>query len=170
MFMGVNSKGAHAQSLSAVSCLWAGTRPPPSLRLFCSSELVREGLQSHHSGCNLGVTMEEVDLRSQHVGEACSPFVDVVMATAAAEQFGTRCPARHLERGRNGRDGVCLWNDEKEGDADGAGASHGSTPGEAEQRPRGHAVMPLSASFGVMSFSPNGPSGVAPMDRSPGLP
>src|SRR5206468_188683 len=115
------------------------------LRLFCSSELVWEGLQSHLSGCNLGVTMEEVDLRSQHVGEACSPFVDVVMATAAAEQFGTRCPARHLERGRNGRDGVRLWNDEQEGDADGAGASHGSTPGEAEQRPRGHAVMPLSA-------------------------
>jgi len=76
--------------------------------------------------------MEEGDLRSQHVGEACSAFVDVVMATGATEQFGPRCPAGDLERGRDGRDGVCLGDDEQEWDTDGAGASHGSTPGEAE--------------------------------------
>jgi hypothetical protein len=34
--------------------------------------------------------VEEVDLSSQHVGEACSAFVDVVMATYAAKQFGPR--------------------------------------------------------------------------------
>src|SRR5437762_11617921 len=93
-------------------------------------------------GCGLGVAMEEGDLRSQHVREACSAFVDVVMATGAAEQFGPRCPTSDLERGRNGRNGVCLWDDEQERDTDGGGASHGSTPGEAEERPRGHAVLP----------------------------
>jgi hypothetical protein len=31
--------------------------------------------------------VEEVDLSSQHVGEACSAFVDVVMATDAAKQL-----------------------------------------------------------------------------------
>jgi hypothetical protein len=40
--------------------------------------------------------VEEVDLRSQHVGEASSAFVDVVVATGAAEQFGPRCPAGDL--------------------------------------------------------------------------
>jgi hypothetical protein len=42
-------------------------------------------------GCGLDVAVEEVDLRSQHVGEACSAFVDVVVAAGAAEQFGPRC-------------------------------------------------------------------------------
>ena len=67
--------------------------------------------------------MEEIDLCSQHVREACSPFVDVVVTAAAAEQFGPRGPAGHLERGRNGRNGVCLGDDEQERDTDGGGAS-----------------------------------------------
>jgi len=49
------------------------------------SELVWEDLQSHFTCGDLGVAMEEVDLCSQHVREACSPFVDVVMTAAAAE-------------------------------------------------------------------------------------
>src|SRR5580693_1913129 len=93
-------------------------------------------------GCGLRVAVEEVDLRSQHVGEACSAFVDVVVTTAAAEQFGTRCPAGDLERGRDGRNGVCLGENEQKGDTHGGSASHSSTPGEAEQRPRGHPVVP----------------------------
>jgi hypothetical protein len=36
-------------------------------------------------GCGLGVTVEEVDLCSQRVGEPCSAFVDVVVTTGAAE-------------------------------------------------------------------------------------
>src|SRR4029077_3189651 len=44
-------------------------------------------------GCGLDVAVEEVDLYSQHVGEACSAFVDVVVAAGAAEQFGPRCLA-----------------------------------------------------------------------------
>ena len=63
-------------------------------------------------GCGLDVAVEEVDLRSQHVGEACSAFVDVVVAAGAAEQFGPRCLAGDFERGRDGRDTVCLGNDE----------------------------------------------------------
>ena len=66
-------------------------------------------------GCSLGVAMEEVDLSSQHVGEACSAFVDVVVAAGAAEQFGPRCLAGDFERGRDGSDTVCLGNDEQEG-------------------------------------------------------
>jgi hypothetical protein len=72
------------------------------------SELVWEGLQSHFTCGDLGVAMEEVDLCSQHVREACSPFVDVVMTAAAAEQFGPPCPAGHLERPRHGCNGVRL--------------------------------------------------------------
>ena len=86
-------------------------------------------------GCGLDVAVEEVDLRSQHVGEGCSAFVDVVVAAGAAEQFGPRCLAGDFERGRDGRDTVCLGNDEQEGDTDGGGASFRPTPGEAEQRP-----------------------------------
>ena len=41
--------------------------------------------------CGLGVTMKEVDLRTQHVGEAGAPFVDVVVTARATEQFGPRC-------------------------------------------------------------------------------
>ena len=52
-------------------------------------------------GCSLDVAVEEVDLRSQHVGEACSAFVGVVMAAGAAEQFGPRCLAGDFERGRD---------------------------------------------------------------------
>ena len=51
-------------------------------------------------GCGLDVAVEEVDLRSQHVDEACSAFVDVVVAAGAAEQFGPRCLAGDFERGR----------------------------------------------------------------------
>ena len=100
--------------------------------------------------------VEEVDLRSQHVGEACSAFVDVVVTTTAAEQFGTRCPAGDLQRGRDGCNGVCLGNNKQKGDTmmstlkngsrnlgtHGGSASHWSTPGEAQQRPRGHPVVP----------------------------
>ena len=121
-------------------------------------------------GCSLGVAMEEVNLRSQHVLETCSAFVDVVVAAGAAEQFGPGCLAGDLERGRDGRNGVCLGDDEQEGETHGGGTSHRPTPREAEQRPRGHAVVPSRPVLWVMSFSPNGPSGVAPTDRSPGLP
>ena len=38
-------------------------------------------------GCGLDMTVEEIDLRSQHVGEACSAFVDVVVAAGAAEKI-----------------------------------------------------------------------------------
>jgi hypothetical protein len=38
-------------------------------------------------GCSLDVAVEEVDLRSQHFGEACAAFVDIVVAAGAAEQF-----------------------------------------------------------------------------------
>src|ERR1700730_1942097 len=93
-------------------------------------------------GCGLRVAVEEVDLRSQHVGEARSAFVDVVVTTPAAQHFGTRCPAGDLERGRDGRNGVCLGDNEQKGDTHGGSASHWSTPGEAEQRPRGHPVVP----------------------------
>src|SRR6266566_122078 len=93
-------------------------------------------------GCGLRVAVEEVDLRLQHVGEACSSFVDVVVTTAAAEQFGPRCPAGDLEGGRDGRNGVCLGDNEQKGDTHRGSASHWSTPGEAEQRPRGHPVAP----------------------------
>src|SRR6266849_2908707 len=91
--------------------------------------------------------MEEVDLSSQHVGEACSSFVDVVVATDAAKQFGPRCPAGYLERGRDGRNGVCLGNDEQERYSHGGGASNGSTPREAKQRPSGDAVVPRRSIF-----------------------
>jgi hypothetical protein len=67
-------------------------------------------------GSGLGVAVEEVDLRSQHVGEACSAFVDVVVTTGAAEQFGPGCPAGDLERGRTERNGVCFRDNEQEGD------------------------------------------------------
>src|SRR4029450_12012383 len=96
------------RALRAASCRWRNTST--TIAYGYPSELVWERLQSHFTCCDLGVAMEEVDLCSQHVREACSPFVDVVMATAAAEQFGPRCPASHLERRRNGRNGVCLGN------------------------------------------------------------
>src|SRR6266404_5202422 len=93
-------------------------------------------------GCGLRVAVEEVDLRSQHVGKACSAFVDVIVTTAAAEQFGPRCLAGDLERGRDGRNGVCLGDNEQKGDTHGGSASYWSTPGEAEQRPSCHAIVP----------------------------
>src|SRR4029077_18198190 len=86
----------------------------------------------------LCVAVEVVDLRSQHVGEACSAFVDVVVTTAAAEQFGPRCPAGDLEGGPAGRKGGGRGDNEQKGDTHGGSASHWSTPEEAEQRPRGH--------------------------------
>src|ERR1700719_3242615 len=85
----------------APSSSFQGLRCDPSRRLL---------------GCGLRVAVEEVDLRSQHVGEARSAFVDVVVTTTAAEQFGTRCPAGDLERGRDGRNGVCLGDNEQKGD------------------------------------------------------
>src|SRR5437773_2242 len=48
-------------------------------------------------GCGLGVAMEEGDLRSQHVGEACSAFVDVVNGHRCC---GTIRPAVPYERPR----------------------------------------------------------------------
>jgi len=50
----------------------------------------------HPLGCGLDVAVKEVDLRSQYVGEACSAFVDVVVAAGAAEQFGPRRPVRRI--------------------------------------------------------------------------
>ena len=47
-----------------------------------------------------------------------------------------------LEGGRDGRNGVCLGDNEQKGDTHRGSASHWSTPGEAEQRPRGHPVAP----------------------------
>src|ERR1700722_9321937 len=119
-------------------------------------------------GCGLDMAMEELDLRSQHVGEACAAFIDVVVAAGAAEQFGPRCLAGGFERG-----GAML-------SASGTTSRRG-TRTEAARR-TGRRQEKLSSdraatrschgvpSFGVMSFSPNGPSGVAPMDKSPGLP
>ena len=88
------------------------------------------------------MAVEEVDLRSQHVCEARSAFVDVVVTTTAAEQFGPWCSASDVEGGRDGRNGVCLGDNEQKGDAHGGCASYWSTPAEAEQRPRGHPVVP----------------------------
>ena len=84
---------------------------------------------------------KEFELDAQNVGVASSAFVDVVVATGAAEQFGPQCPARDLERSRNGRNAVCLGDDEQEGHTH-ACASHGPTPREAEQRSRGYAIVP----------------------------
>jgi hypothetical protein len=67
---------------------------------------------AHLLGWGFGVAVEEVDLRSQHVGEARAAFVDVVMPTGAAEQLGPRCFAGDLKRGWDGRNGVCLGDDE----------------------------------------------------------
>jgi hypothetical protein len=58
------------------------------------------------------VAVEKVDLRAQHVGEAGSALVDVVVAAGAAEQLGPRCLAGDFERGRDGSDVVCFRNDE----------------------------------------------------------
>ena len=69
-------------------------------------------------------------------------FVDVVVTTTAAEQFGPWCSASDVEGGRDGRNGVCLGDNEQKGDAHGGCASYWSTPAEAEQRPRGHPVVP----------------------------
>ena len=88
------------------------------------------------------MAVEEVDLCAPYVGETGSALVDVVVAAGAAEQLGPRCLAGDFERGRDWRDAVCLGNDEQEGDTHGGGASYGPTPGEAEQRPRGDAVVP----------------------------
>jgi hypothetical protein len=44
--------------------------------------------------------------------------------------------------GRAIRTGVCLGDNEQKGDTHGGSASYWSTPGEAEHRPRGHAVVP----------------------------
>ena len=82
-----------------------------TLAVARSSCLVRRQLL----GCDLDVAVEEVDLRSQHVGEACSAFVDVVVAAGAAEQFGPRSLAGDFERGRDGRDTVCLGKYEQQG-------------------------------------------------------
>src|SRR6266542_2301050 len=70
----------------------------------------------------------------------CSCCID--FSHGAAEQFGPRCLAGDLKRGRDGRNGVGLGDDEQEGETHGGGGSHGPTPREAEQRPRGHAVVP----------------------------
>src|ERR1700722_17884418 len=106
---------------------------------------MRGGRSGQLLGCGPGVAMEEVDLRSQHVGEACSAFVDVVVAAGAAEQFGPRYLAGDFERGRHGRDTVCLGNDEQEGNTHGGSAPYRPTPGEAEQRPCCDAVVPWRA-------------------------
>src|ERR1700688_4680852 len=129
---------------------------------------MRGGPSGQLLGYGLGVAMEEVDLRSQHVGEACSAFIDVVVAAGAPEQFGPRCLAGRFECG-----GAIL-------SASGTTSRRG-TRTEAARR-TGRRQEKLSSdraatrsyhgvpSFGVMSFSPNGPSGVAPMDNSHGLP
>jgi len=66
----------------------------------------------------------------------------VVVAAGAAEQFGPRCLAGDFERGRDGRDTVCIGNHEQEGNTHGGGASYRPTPGEAEQRPCCDAIVP----------------------------
>ena len=142
----------------------------PSRVFVEKAPLVLESHPDAFSACGFRTAVEEVDLSSQHVGEARSALVDVVVTTAAAEQFGPWCSASDFEGGRDRRNGVCLRDNEQKGQTNGGSASPWSTPGEAEQRPRGHPVVPSSPIFGVMSFSPNGPSGVAPMDRSPGIP
>src|SRR4029077_10113917 len=113
---------------------------------------------------------KEFELDAQHVDVACSAFVDVVVATGAAEQISPRCLARDPERSRNGRNAVCLGDDEQEGNTHVGGASRGSTPREAEQRPRGYAIVPLRPIFRGHQLLPERASGVAPIENSPGLP
>ena len=91
-------------------------------------------------GCGLDVAMEEVDLRSQHVGEACSAFVDVVLAAGAAEQFGPRCLAGGFERG-----GAILsasGTTSSKGTRTQAARRTGRRQEKAEQRPCCDAVVP----------------------------
>src|SRR4029077_970202 len=85
---------------------------------------------------------KEFELDAQHVDVACSAFVDVVVATGAAEQFGPRCLARALERRRKGPTAARLGDNEQEGITHAGGASHGPTPREAEQRARVYAIVP----------------------------
>jgi hypothetical protein len=61
----------------------------------------------------LSVTTKEVDLRAPHIGEAGTPFVDVVVAARAAEQFSPRRLAGDFERGGDGRNVVCLGDHEQ---------------------------------------------------------
>jgi hypothetical protein len=116
------------------------------------------------------VVVEEVDLCAQHVGEAGSALVDVVVAAGAAKQLG---PGALRATSSAAGTGAML-------SASGTTSSKG-TRTEAARR-TGRRQEKLSSdraatrschavpSFGVMIFSPNAPSGVAPMDRSPGLP
>ena len=55
------------------------------------------------------------------------------LAAGAAEQFGPRCLAGDFECGRDGRDTVCLGNDEQEGNTYEGGASYRPTSTKAEQ-------------------------------------
>jgi hypothetical protein len=55
------------------------------------------------------MTMKEVDLRAQHIGETGAALVDVVMAAGAAEQFSPRRFAGDFECGRHGRNAVGLF-------------------------------------------------------------
>lgn len=88
------------------------------------------------------MAVEEVDLCSQRVYEARSAFVDIVMTTSAAEQFGARRRPGDLKRRRDGRNGVGLGDDEKERDPNGSGPWHRPTPGEPEQGAGGDTVVP----------------------------
>ena len=121
-------------------------------------------------GCGLDVAVEEVDFRSQHVGEARSAFVDVVVAAGAAEQFG---PGALRATSSAAGTGAIL-------SASGTTSRRGTRTEVARRTGRRQEKLSSDRaatrschgvpSFGVMSFSPNGPSGVAPMDKSPGLP
>jgi hypothetical protein len=59
----------------------ASCRPP---------ELVRKGHQDAFLAAVFAWRWRK-STSAQYVGEACSAFVDVVVTTAAAEQFGLRC-------------------------------------------------------------------------------
>src|SRR6266566_6417528 len=89
--------------------------------------------------------VEEFDLDAQHVVEALTALVDVVVAAATAIQLATGGllgdADGRVDRGHR----VLLGDDEQDGAANGGGASYRPTPREAEQRPRGNPIAPFGA-------------------------
>src|SRR5438270_13913444 len=98
--------------------------------------------------------VEECDLSVQHVDVVPAALVDVVMATATAEQLRVGCFLRNPEGWADRRHRVVLGNDEQDRDTDPGGAAHRPVRGDAEERTGGDAVLPIGRLSGGHELQP----------------
>src|SRR5258708_20309807 len=89
------------------------------------------------------MTVKELEFDAQHVIEAHTALVDVIVATATAIELAAGSFFGNAYRRTDRCHRVLLGNNKQERTADSGGAAHRPTPGKAEQRPRGDTIAPF---------------------------